>query len=102
MAIPTMAQFIDRFPELQVHSFAQRDEALAAAGRRCPESVWADLQFDGACFYAAHLIASRVREVGAQVGQPVQSAGSGLLSTHYGQQFDELSQCLPCTSGFSI
>jgi hypothetical protein len=52
--------------------------------------------------FAAHLIACRVREVGAQVGQAAPSAGAGLQATYYGQQFAELQACLPLTSGFAI
>ena len=102
MAVPTLAEFLDRFPELAVHTQVQLEQALATAGRRCDETVWDTLHGDGVGLFAAHLIACRVREVGAQVGQAAPSAGSGLDATNYGQQFAELQSCLPGTCGFAI
>lgn len=102
MAIPTLSELLDRFPELEVHSHPQLEQALATAGRRCNETVWGDLHGDGVALFAAHLIACRVREVGAQVGQAPPSAGNGLEATHYGQQFVELQACLPLTCGFMV
>lgn len=102
MAVPTLHQLLDRFPELAVHTTAQLEQALLTASRRCSENVWGDLHSDGVGLYAAHLIAGRVREVGAQVGQAAPSTGTGLQSTYYGQQFAELQNCLPLTSGFAI
>lgn len=101
MAIPTFSELLDRFPELEVHTPAQLEAALATASRRCSEAVWGELHNDGVGLYAAHLIACRVREVGAQVGQAPPSAGSGLQASHYGQQFAELQACLPLT-GFAV
>jgi hypothetical protein len=101
MAVPTLPDFLDRFPELEVHTHAQLEAALATAGRRCSEAVWGELHGDGVGFYAAHLIACRVREVGAQVGQAPPSAGNGLEASLYGQQFAELQGSLPLT-GFMI
>lgn len=102
MAIPTLSELLDRFPELEVHTHAQLEAALATAGRRCSEAVWGDLHGDGVSLFAAHLIAIRVREVGAQVGQAPPSAGNGLEASHYGQQFAELQACLPLTCGFMV
>jgi hypothetical protein len=101
MAIPTLSELLDRFPELEVHTHAQLEAALTTAGRRCSEAVWGDLHSDGVGLFAAHLIACRVREVGAQVGQAPPSAGNGLQASHYGQQFAELQSCLPLT-GFMV
>lgn len=101
MAIPTLSELLDRFPELEVHTHAQLEAALATAGRRCSEAVWGDLHGDGVGLFAAHLIACRVREVGAQVGQAPPSAGNGLNASHYGQQFAELQACLPLC-GFMV
>ncbi len=102
MAAPTLSEFLDRFPDLAVHTVAQLEQALATAGRRCSEEVWGELHSDGVGLYAAHLIAARVREVGAQVGQAAPSAGSGIEATYYGQQFLELQSCLPLTTGFMV
>lgn len=102
MAVPTLPELLARFPELEVHSEPQLEQALLTAGRRCSEDVWGELHSDGAGLYAAHLIAARVREVGAQVGQAAPSAGSGLEASYYGQQFMELQSCLPLTSGFMV
>lgn len=101
MAVPTISELLDRFPELEVHTHAQLESALATAGRRCSEEVWGDLHSDGVALFAAHLIACRVREVGAQIGQAPSSSGSGLDATHYGQQFAELQACLPLC-GFMV
>lgn len=102
MAVPTLTELLARFPELEVHSQAQLEAALATAGRRCSETVWGELHSDGVGLFAAHLIACRVREVGAQVGQAPPSAGSGLEASHYGQQFAQLQACLPLTCGFMV
>lgn len=102
MAVPTLAQLLDRFPELEVHTHAQLEHALATAGRRCSEAVWGELHGDGVGLFAAHLIACRVREVAAQVGQSLPSSGSGLDASHYGQQFAELQASLPLTTGFMV
>lgn len=102
MAVPTLAEFLDRFPELAVHTQVQLEQALLTASRRCDEAVWDNLHGDGVGLFAAHLIACRVREVGAQVGQAAPSSGTGLQATYYGQQFAELQACLPLTSGFAI
>jgi hypothetical protein len=101
MAVPTLAEFLDRFPELAVHTQVQLEQALATAGRRCDETVWDTRHGDGVGLFAAHLIACRVREVGAQVGQAAPAAGSGIEATYYGQQFAELQSCLPLC-GFAI
>lgn len=101
MAIPSLNELLDRYPELEVHTPAQLEAALATAGRRCSEAVWGDLHGDGVGLFAAHLIACRVREVGAQVGQAPPSAGNGLQASHYGQQFAELQNSLPLC-GFMV
>lgn len=100
--VPTLAEFLDRFPELEVHSTRQLENALETAGRRCSETVWEELHGDGVGLFAAHLLACRVREVAAQVGQASPSSGSGLQATHYGQQFAELQASLPLTTGFMV
>lgn len=102
MAIPTRQEFLDRFPELAIHPDTQLDGSLALAGRICSEAVWGDLHGDGVAYYAAHLIALRVRQVGASVGQATADpSGDGVHSTFYGQQYEALRLTLPLT-GFVV
>jgi hypothetical protein len=98
MAIPTREEFLARFPELAIHDGAVVDDALAAAGRRCPD-LWGEQQYDGASYYAAHLISSRVREIGASIqmaaGTPPAKGSTGTDTSFYGQQFEEIRALLP-------
>ena len=102
MAVPTLAEFLGRFPDLAIHSEDVINPALQLAGRQCSEAIWADLHGDGVAYYAAHLITSRVREVGQTLGRPSgQPSGEGIKSTYYGQQYEALRLTLPLT-GFVV
>lgn len=102
MAIPTRAEFLERFPELAIHPESVLDGSLALAGRICAEAVWGDIHGDGVAYYAAHLVSHRVRQVGASVGQATADpSGDGVLSTFYGQQYEALRLTLPLT-GFVV
>jgi hypothetical protein len=102
MAAPTLAEFLARFPDLAIHSEEVIVPALALAGRVCDETIWGELHGDGVAFYAAHLITSRVREVGQTLGKPSgQPNGEGTKATYYGQQYEALRALLPAT-GFVI
>lgn len=102
MAVPTLQQFLARFPEQSVHATAVVENALLQAGLVTPETVWGAIH-DSACgWYAAHLLDLRNREIGAMVGQPTSGlVGEGLSSTFYGQQYQALRSTLPLT-GFAI
>lgn len=102
MAIPSRADLLTRFPELAIHPDAVLDSSLALAGRVCSEAIWGELHTDGAAYYAAHLVATRVRQVGASVNQPTANpSGDGVNSTFYGQQYEALRLTLPLT-GFVV
>lgn len=102
MAIPTLAQFLTRFPELAIHPEATLEDALAMAGRLCAEPIWGAIHGDGVAYYAAHLVVLRVRQVGASVGQATADpSGEGVMSTFYGQQYEALRLTLPAT-GFVV
>lgn len=103
MAVPTSTQFLQRFPELASTPSGVIKLALETAGRECAEAVWGARHGEGCSYYAAHLIALRVRQVGASVNQAVAgpSGGTGLGSTFYGQQYQDLLSTLPIT-GFVV
>lgn len=102
MAAPTLQEFLARFPELASTTTAVIEAALATAGRECAEGPWGESHNDGVAYYAAHLLALRTRQIGATVGQSVQGpSGSGLDSTWYGQQYQDLMRSLPLT-GFAV
>lgn len=102
MATPSRAAFLARFPELAIHPDTVVDDSLALAGRVCDEGIWAGIHGDGVAYYAAHLVALRVRQVGASVNQQTADPrGDGVLSTFYGQQYEALRLTLPLT-GFVV
>jgi hypothetical protein len=102
MAVPTRQQLLVRFPELGIHPPVMLDEALAMAGRLCSEDAWGGIHADGVSYFAAHLIALRVRQVGASVGESTADpSGEGEMSTFYGQQYVALRATLPLT-GFAL
>lgn len=102
MTVPTLAEFLGRFPDLAIHSEDVINPALQLAGRQCSEAIWGDLHGDGVAYYAAHLVAIRVRQVGASVNQPTANpSGDGVNTTFYGQQYEALRLTLPLT-GFVV
>ena len=102
MTAPTLAEFLNRFPDLAIHSEDVIKNALAMAARVCYEPIWGSLHGDGVAYYAAHQITSRVREIGQTVGKPSgQSGGQGVQGTYYGQQYEALRTLLPAT-GFVV
>jgi hypothetical protein len=104
MAVPTLQQFLERFPEQTIHAVAVVQDALQQAGEVTPERVWGDVHGTACGFYAAHVLDLRNREIGAMVGQPVSGItgnGEGLQATFYGQQYLSLRAGLPIT-GFAI
>jgi hypothetical protein len=102
MTVPTLADFLGRFPDLAIHSEDVINPALQLAGRQCSEAIWGDLHGDGVAYYAAHLVAIRVRQVGASIGQATADpSGDGVRSTFYGQQYEALRLTLPLT-GFVV
>ena len=100
MAVPTLDQFLARFPELAIHPVPVIEDALLLSGKLCDAEIWADLHDSGVGYHAAHLIDLRNREVGAMVGMPVTGiSGTGLGATYYGQQYEALQGTLPIVGG---
>ncbi len=98
MAVPTLEEFLERFPEQGSHPIPVIEDCLLVASGNCSADVWGEIHGSGVGFYAAHLLDLRTREIGAMVGQPVNGiTGQGLQATFYGQQFETLRQGLPIT-----
>lgn len=102
MALPTSAQFLTRFPEFGEQPEAVVAEVLAEAAHSTPESVWKLIHTQAVAHLAAHLLATRITQVGIQVGSlSGNPLGEGLLSTLYGQEYARLRDTLPLT-GFVV
>lgn len=90
--------FLLRFPEFGEQSTSVVDSALADALLSTPESVWGSRQDTAQGYLAAHLLATRTMQLGAQIGSPSGAAlGEQYRSTHYGQNFLALRETLPLT-----
>lgn len=102
MATPTASEFLLRFPEFGEQSSSVVEAALTDAAALTPEDVWSTNQSAAISYLAAHLLATRTMQIGAQVGAPSGSAlGEGIRSTHYGQSYMALREALPLT-GFAL
>lgn len=98
MTAPTTNEFLNRFPEFGEQSLSVVEGALAEATRFTPETVWKALHSEAVSYLSAHLLASRITQVGQQVGSPVGSPlGQVLMSTLYGQEYTRLRDSLPLT-----
>lgn len=98
MAVPIRSAFLARFPEFSEQSTSVVDSALAEAGRYTPESVWGSLHTDAVSYLAAHILGSRITQIGQQVGAiSGNPQGQILLSTLYGQEYTRLRDSLPLT-----
>lgn len=102
MAVPTRTEFLARFPEFAELSTSVVDSALAEAGRATPTATWGSVHTEAVAYFTAHLLATRVMQIGTQVGTvsgaPV---GQKLETTLYGQAYQRLLDSLPLT-GFSL
>ena len=102
MAVPSSSQFLSRFPEFGEQAAPVIAGALEEAGRFTPESVWGDTHTDAVSYLSAHLLASRITQVGQQVGTlSGNPQGQVLMSTLYGQEYTRLRDALPLT-GFVV
>lgn len=98
MAVPTSSAFLIRFPEFGEQPTAVVEGALAEAGRFTPESVWSQLHTDAVSYLAAHILGSRITQIGQQVGAlSGNPQGQVMLSTLYGQEYTRLRDSLPLT-----
>ncbi len=102
MAVPSSSAFTLRFPEFGEQSLSVVEGALAEAGRVTPQDLWGTVHTDAVSYLAAHLLASRITQLGLQVdaksGTPT---GDGLASTLYGQEYNRLLSSRPL-SGFAL
>ena len=81
MAVPTSAEFLNRFPEFGELSLPVVERCLAEAGRATASSVWGTVHTEAVTYLTAHILSTRVMQVGLQVGsQSGQPLGSGLAA----------------------
>lgn len=98
MSLPTRSTFLARFPEFGELPAPVIDGALAEAGRATPVSPWGTVRTDGIAYLTAHLLSSRITQIGMQVGSPSgPSMGQGMTSTLYGQEYQRLLNGLALT-----
>lgn len=96
------SDFLLRFPEFSEQSLSVVEAALLDATALVPATVWGQHQNAAISYLAAHLLATRTMQIGAQVGTASGNAlGEQLRSTHYGQNYLALSGALPLT-GFAL
>ncbi len=102
MTAPTASEFLLRFPEFGEQSLSVVEAALADAANLTPESVWGVHQAAAISYMAAHLLGSRVMQIGNQVGTTSGiPTGEGIRATQYGQSYLALRESLPLT-GFAL
>lgn len=94
--------FLMRFPEFREQSEDIVAGAIAEADRAVSSVVWGSFHIDGVTYLAAHLLASRITQLGLQIearsGSPT---GSLIESTLYGQEYKRLLDSL-AICGFSL
>jgi hypothetical protein len=88
--------FIQRFPEFVEQSDPVITAALEEAARTMSASVWAERFNDGQLYLAAHIVASRVMQIGSAIGmETTQMMPMDLESTMYGKAYLRLINTLP-------
>ena len=107
MANPTRAEFLTRYPEFNEQSTDVVDGALGEAINFCPTVGWSKtnpalIRNSAIMSLAAHSLAMRTVQIGAQVGSVSgQPFGDGIEATLYGQEYKRLMDSLP-HCGFSF
>jgi len=102
MAVPTSTEFVKRFPEFGELALPVIDGALVEAGRSTPATQWGDVHTEAVSYLTAHILSTRVMQVGLQVGsQSGQPLGIGLKASLYGQEYERLKGNL-ALSGFAL
>jgi len=102
MAVPTFDEFVTRFPEFGELSLAVVQSALTEAGRSTPADNWGSIHTEAVSNLAAHILSTRVMQIGLQVGsQSGQPLGIGLRASLYGQEYERLKSTL-ALSGFAL
>jgi len=102
MAVPTFVEFLIRFPEFGELSLPVVQSALTEAGRSTPAAKWGTIHTEAVSNLAAHILSTRVMQIGLQVGsQSGQPLGTGLTASLYGQEYERLKGTL-ALSGFAL
>jgi hypothetical protein len=102
MAVPSISEFLLRFPEFGEQSTPLVTRALTEAERYASSTSWGTTQFDAVSYLAAHILASRTMQIGQQIGMITGSPnGEQLNSSLYGQEYQRLRNSLPL-SGFAL
>ena len=102
MTVPTSDEFITRFPEFGELSLPVIQSALTEAGRSTPAANWGTIHTEAVSNLAAHILSTRVMQIGLQVGsQSGQPLGTGLTASLYGQEYERLKGTL-ALSGFAL
>ena len=102
MTVPTSYEFLNRFPEFGELSLAVVEGALVEAGRATPATNWGATHTEAVSYLAAHILSTRVMQVGLQVGsQAGQPLGTGFAASLYGQEYERLKGML-ALSGFAL
>jgi hypothetical protein len=102
MAVPTSTEFTQRFPEFGELALPVIEGALTEAGRSTPADNWGTIHTEAVSNLAAHILSTRVMQIGLQVGsQSGQPLGTGLTASLYGQEYERLKGNL-ALSGFAL
>lgn len=103
MTTPTPTEFLARFPEFGELTLTVVEGAIAEAARSTPVSLWGTVHTEAVSNLAAHLLSTRVMQIGLQVGsQSGQPFGAGgLEASLYGQEYERLKGTLPIC-GFAL
>ena len=102
MAAPSATEFLTRYPEFSEVLVDVVEGAVVEAALSTSEDLWGGQYAKAVLLLAAHLLAGRTMQIGAQVGSPTGSpTGTGLDATQYGQEYKRLLATLPL-SGFAL
>lgn len=102
MAVPTLNEFLERFPEFNGVSESVVQASIDEAARDTNELIWSDRHTDGIMWLAAHLCTVRQMQMSATIGQQTgtvagQPTSGDLQSTLYGAERHRLWWQLPYT-----
>ena len=95
MAVPTLQEFLARFPEFTEQSASVVDGALAESATYTPETVWGTTHKEAIMYLTAHQLSLRTMQLGLQVGSLTGNPlGLGYDATLYGQEYKRLMRSL--------
>lgn len=105
MTVPTPIEFLTRFPEFGEQASSVIDQTLTEAGRSVSADVMGSRYPEAVSYLAAHMLAMRTMQIGAQLGMQSGGGSSGgtritgaasiafgsrLDDSHYGQEYQRL------------